>query len=124
MERKFNKNGLAHDLDHLDEMKDIIPFLPIEEQANYSDQICVQTCNNITLEQIDGDHDFEIFNTTSIGNLAYIALNSPNKDVREKAVEILGQYKEYAKSKNKAHTIMALIIIVSIVISFIYFVTQ
>lgn len=95
-----------HSLEHLKEVKDKIINWSIEKQAKYADGICVKIVNEKNLEfikiQMDdinvNDHSmFETFNTTSIGNLAYLALNAP-KEYAEKAKTILENYKSY-KSK-------------------------
>ena len=53
--------------------------LPIERQAQYADQICVQNAKNLQFcrGQLAGFREnpqFHLWNATSIGNLAYMAL--------------------------------------------------
>ena len=93
-----------HSLEHLKKVKSKIIDWPIEKQAEYADEICIENINDIEFikEQMDAVNIndksvFKTFNTTSIGNLAYLVLNAP-KEYAGKAKNILENYKSY-KSK-------------------------
>ena len=94
-------------LSHLEEVRDQIINWDIDKQAEYADGVCVMTVDENNTEflkkQMDSvdvnDHSlFETFNTTSIGNLAYLIRNAPI-EYAEKAKEILENYKIYKLNK-------------------------
>lgn len=95
---KFKNMGLRHSLKHLESITNKIPFYPIEQQAKYADMVCMYNVNNpemlITFLKPASPLGW---NTTSVGNLAYIALYSNNKLASEYARELLKLYAKYKK---------------------------
>jgi hypothetical protein len=90
---QYDSNGLRFSSNHLEAIKNDIPYWPLERQAMYVDQICknaVDTGTDIMLPI--GNVSFPI-NTTGVGNAAYIALYSQYPQMRTKAKEILENYK-------------------------------
>jgi len=92
---KPDSHGLRFSLKKLQEMRSEIAFLPIEEQAQYADEICRLGAEDLEWleEQFSMmepcDHTlFDCMNTTSIGNIAYLALHAPSP-YNQKATRIL-----------------------------------
>ncbi|KAB8153363.1 hypothetical protein EZY14_009020 [Kordia sp. TARA_039_SRF] len=95
---------LHHSSEHLQEVKDQIPYWSREEQAKYADEVCRESVDNEYTEFIQQQMDaventndvdfFKTFNTTSIGNLALLSLRAPSP-YKEKAEEILQNYTKY-----------------------------
>lgn len=88
-------------LKHLKEVKKVIINKTRIAQSSYADIICTSNINNIEFikEKMDSVNpndtsDFEIFNTTSIGNLAFLSLYAP-KEYAEKAEVTLKNYIQY-----------------------------
>lgn len=95
---------------YLDKLKYSIAFEPLSVQAQFADLLTVK---NITNEQFilltySGLLDAEEFkklceknkvNAVHIGNLAFIALNANRKSLRVQCVNILDDYKKFAKQK-------------------------
>lgn len=98
---KFDKFGLAHSLEHLSEMKYKILELSLEEQAGYVDCVTSYNVEHNIYNNPDKDIErfFPKFNTTSVGNMAYIILNSKDSVQRECCRDILNKYKEYCKMR-------------------------
>ena len=104
MEKSKCNRGLNYPIEHLNNIKWLIVFSTRERQARYADNICRETINNprFVKEQMDSitdtnDQDlFKRFNTTSVGNLAFVALHAP-KPYSSKAEEILSNYKAYVE---------------------------
>ena len=72
--------------------------LQIEEQANHGDQICASNINNeeFLMQQLKSsevDHEsFKVWNDTSIGNAACIALYGPTDELKDGFRHILDEY--------------------------------
>lgn len=100
--------GLNHTPQHLKDIADKIAFFPIEKQAEYADAICRAMIDNHERHVEDfefssiSDNGLSKFNATSIGNIAYTAMNSSSvKEVRN-ALKILELFKEYkTRMKNQ-----------------------
>jgi hypothetical protein len=71
----------------------------IWEQARVADPVCVEYIDDVGFitSQINNSNtdDFHIWNKTSLANLAYIATYFKNKEVQEKCISILGEYKDW-----------------------------
>lgn len=85
--KSFDENGLRYDINYLNKMFPRILFLPIEQQALFVDAVTFYNCK---FDWDPGEEDFlnpdtslENINCTSIGNMAYIALNHLRPEVRE-----------------------------------------
>jgi len=103
----YDEDGLKYSINHLKNIMDEIPYYPIEKQAEYADGICVSLIDD--KEHHDSEFDeinegnvkeyqyFNLWNATSVGNTAYVALNSPYPDIREKAKLLLQEYKNWHK---------------------------
>mgnify|MGYP003402243785 CR=1 FL=1 len=100
----YDDFGLRYSKHHLEMMFPKILSIPIEEQSEYADFVTVTNVNKDWL--MDNLRDFDIdthgiamINTTSVGNVAYIALNCCDKEVRNNALKNLEKIKEYFKNK-------------------------
>ncbi len=102
---EFDEYGLRMPVEALNMVDCAIIILPLEWMAEYVD--------GITKESIDSDdgvvdnaflevNEPELWNTTSVGNCAYIALHSKKENVREVALKVLNQYDDWYM-KNKFH---------------------
>lgn len=98
----YRSDNLKFDVEHLKVMFPKILYLTIEEQSYYVDFITYINVNedwfiesvNKTLES---DYNIITANTTSIGNLSYIALNCKDEITRVSALNNLKKIKEYFK---------------------------
>ncbi len=99
--------GLNHSLEHLKSIFPKMPFLTIQEQAKYADRVCTELTLSDKyfvaqqlreIEDLDDPKLFKSFNTTSIGNCAFMALFAENKYALI-AERILMNYKNFV-SKN------------------------
>jgi hypothetical protein len=92
--------GLYHDIEVLNELKYKIMDLPLMEMATYSDKITRHGIAAITVYDIhESEKHFKEFNATSVGNMAFVALNHPIHDVKVEAMIMLEQYRNYLKEK-------------------------
>ena len=108
LKRLFGKHdnyGLRHDSAHLSDMQRKIAFLTVEEQSKYADKVCVERINDkrFILSQFSGldVNDTSFFtgiNATAIGNMAYVHLNAPIPEVRDKALAVIKNYQTWIKS--------------------------
>ena len=97
--------GLNHSLEHLEKIRDKIAFWPRKTQAKYADEVCKEFIDENDEEFInslrfwDEKLDFKVLNTTSIGNLAYIALHAKSNLIRAKANMVLEKIKQHEQNK-------------------------
>jgi hypothetical protein len=99
----YNEYGLRYSIKHLELLFPKILSLSIEEQAEYADYVCVTNLNKDwfidgEIESKDEELDLSVIqslNTTAIGNMAYVALNCKNEQVREKAFNQLEKVKKH-----------------------------
>lgn len=96
----FDSRGLRYSLGHLNAIQNKIIFYPIERQALYADQICVQHVAHGT-EFLGGSLDDARFpmNTTTVGNIAYLALYSRDEELQARAKMILSEYRKWARAR-------------------------
>jgi hypothetical protein len=92
--------GLNHSLRHLISIRNEIPYWNIERQAKYADKTCMETVEeqgkwlkDNGLETVRGMFDY--WNTTSVGNMAYVALNHSDPKIRDMALMLLKNYQSY-----------------------------
>lgn len=84
-----------------------VAYLPLNEQAKLADQICrykaeksdynLQVVNEIKgdLVNINKRNYYMNFNTTSLGNIAYIIIKSNDKESNEYLLNILREFREF-----------------------------
>jgi hypothetical protein len=90
--------GLNYSVKDLEAVFPKIAFMPIQEQAKYADRVCMNNVNNESmLRDLLTPQNPKNFNTTSIGNMAYIALHCK---VPLAAAYAHGLLKLYVKYKN------------------------
>ena len=92
-------------LEHRKEIKFLIPFENLETQAKYADLSCVENVKDLKfLEEQFGNYDdlatlgndfFEKWNTTSVGNIAYVILNCGYPNIVARCRFLLDTYKNY-----------------------------
>ncbi len=97
---KHPNNGLNFPISHLEKIVNDIPFYPIAKQALYADAVCKEYVNDpVKLNLFKPVGSPRSWNTTSVGNLAYIALNSNNQLAREYSRGLLDLFKKYKNGK-------------------------
>ncbi len=107
----YDSYGLKYSTAHLAGMKSIIATVPRSRQAQYVDQVtknAVDTSNS-NMRMIEGDLDdtdpskFALgdHNTTSVGNLAYVALYYRNSWYANKAEACLQALADHELKKNQ-----------------------
>lgn len=107
----YDSNGLKYSKKHLLKMQYAIAFEPLSLQANYADLTTVNNIKNNDFILSSCANLFEInkmeyyvknniINANVIGNIAFIALNGINKEVRMKCLDLLHEYKTYVKRNN------------------------
>ncbi len=104
---KFDDYGLRHSIEHLDIMRSKIHELSLDEQSEYADRVTIMNVNSRLIEKQIMEYEYETtedltyWNTTTIGNLAYIAKYCKNRNVKDKCLVLLNIYKKYNKSKTE-----------------------
>jgi|SRR6185437_4576428 len=94
--------GLNHSLIHLHKMRRVIVDMPIKEQAKYADSVLRNNVKNkkwLENQLKDSNPEYNKWNTTSVGNTAYICLYASEKKHRKKAEKLLQGYKKYIHKK-------------------------
>lgn len=97
-ESEFNNEGKLHSKQHLDAMYPGIIEMETEKQAEYVD---MGTYKNYTLSFIRNELPhvtrkvYNRLNATSIGNVAFLALYSPNHMIRSSHALFLKAMKDY-----------------------------
>jgi len=82
-------HGLYHPKQHIIDIRKHLFTFNIEKIANYSDYIVRSSLNEKWMkEQIEMNNnnecvDYDLLTTTSVGNIAYISLNSDDEKIRE-----------------------------------------
>src|SRR5438034_1050351 len=79
--------GLNYSLSHLIAVKDEVSEMTLEEQARYADNVLRGHLHDpafMEQQMADRDHQYDRWNTTSVGNCAYIALHAPIEEHRKK----------------------------------------
>lgn len=103
----FNNFGLRHSIQYLNSIQNEIPFWEIDKQSEFADEICRQHFNNPTFKKniMNADNpDFKSWNTTSVGNLAFVALATDDLELSRYCTNLLNDYKEYMQKKLKGAT--------------------
>ena len=97
--------GLSHSLKELEDVRLQVWTLPIEEQAKYADGVCRANVNNIDFHERQLNDvrsvtpNYPMWNTTSVGNVAFLALNAPTESYRQKYQEMLEGYIEWNRNQ-------------------------
>lgn len=109
----YDTHGVKHSSKHLDSIREEFSFYDIKKQAKYVDS---KTFNEyelspkfrqFTYAQIISAHydiinkqfDFEFFNTTYYGNIAYIHLHTNSVQIKNMSYAILQAYAVYTMQK-------------------------
>lgn len=86
--------GLSHSLPELESLRSSIACFSLEEQAEYADGVCRRMHkdleflrNNIYDEGDPAAERYNLWNATSVGNLAFLYLNSPLTPSQKKSLE-------------------------------------
>jgi len=90
-----DSSGLKYSSKQLRKAFDKIIYWPIEKQARYADKVCKDMVRDRieTRTMLEGAfRHFPTFNTTSVGNIAYLARYSYDKRVKQQAFKILQDY--------------------------------
>jgi hypothetical protein len=91
--------GLSFTLQDLVKMEKNIHELPLEQQALFADQVCKTRARFLGFAQeqapVLGYESFHIWNTTSVGNCAYMALHAPTPELREKYRSAVERYRQW-----------------------------
>lgn len=109
----YDRYGLKYSIEHLNRMKPLIPFWPRDKQALYADQATTQNLNKndkFIREQIASMSSDRWFingqwNTTAVGNLAYISIYCNNKDIRRHVEDCLRNLHNYVLTEKLNNTI-------------------
>jgi len=99
--------GLNHSMDELIRMDHVIHTLPLEQQSNYADQWCQKMAKDeeFALSQLvglDEEKNYSLWNSTSVGNCAYMVLHAPTDDLRQKYAEGLSRYCTWKNNQSDA----------------------
>lgn len=96
----FDQNGLRFSPAYLDGIKSHVLTLTLEEQSEFVDKVTYQVIKNFErLSDIEFISDIQMefarvgklggWNTTSVGNLAFVALHHPNEVQQSRAKEMI-----------------------------------
>lgn len=92
---KHKNFGLRFPIKQLEEAFPKIIFFPIKKQAEYADEVTREFVNDPEKIGLFKPISARGWNATSVGNLAYIALNSKNRLASEYAKGLLKLYLKY-----------------------------
>jgi hypothetical protein len=106
--KKFGSNGLRYNVSYLKKVFPTVTGWPINQQALFVDVVTYTHCQdpsfiqNMVFEAHNffENNNYQCFNTTAIGNLAFVAVNYKGIDkenVKEVCVKFLENIKEYYK---------------------------
>jgi len=100
--------GLSVPLDRLVEARAYVHKLPLEQQALFADGVCKQNATNeeFCKQQmpVEGKEKFHVWNTTAVGNCAYIAVHGPTQEIRDgyrQAVERYSAWREDQEAQSQ-----------------------
>jgi hypothetical protein len=101
--------GLAHSTAHLRDVADQIPYWSIERQSVYADAVARELSQNVAYcneyaESVRNTQevDFAKFNSTSVGNLAYMAKFSASTSMKVAAYDCLLKYQAWHQKNKRA----------------------
>lgn len=102
----FDVHGLRHNLDYLNngQVRISVALTDLAEQSEYADKPTVESIDksiltvNQWMSQLNENISFSNLNTTSIGNIAYLALHHTDESIKEIATDRLYQIEEYFKA--------------------------
>lgn len=88
----YDTHGLKHSTEYLQSIRiDEMIKWTFEEQAEYADKIVVNFCKEGASSEFEHEIHYMDINATSIGNAAYIILNHPSLEEREKAYQVMNK---------------------------------
>ncbi|MBE7412686.1 MAG: hypothetical protein HS129_11615 [Leptospiraceae bacterium] len=94
--------GLNYSIEYLESLFLVIIDYPLVFMAKFADRVCQSKVEKITLSEITSfDFNFGNFNTTSIGNLAFVAINTKDRNIREGCFLILDRFRDHLKTLDK-----------------------
>lgn len=98
--KQFDGNGLRYDVKYLKKVFKRVIFLPLEEQAQFVDKITYMMYKDPLYkpDKLEPVH-FGQLNTTSIGNLAFLACHHPDEEIKNYSINTLEMIKVYFKEK-------------------------
>lgn len=102
----FNSDGLRFTMEHLQDIGGAVCLLPLEYMAEYVDAITKNHIDENDTEFINRHRDsfkpehhtpetFPNYNATSIGNIAYVALNCKDETLVKYCMDILDRYSDW-----------------------------
>lgn len=103
MRRSFDEHGLKWSVGDLAKVKDSLPKMPLKFLCKFADRECIEQVEVFPFYITEAIELTEVVyfnhvNTTAIGNLAYIALHHPLRDIRRKAFVLLDNcFREHNK---------------------------
>jgi hypothetical protein len=97
----FDSSGLRHPTGYLESIRYKIPFWDIERQAQFVDRTCKHMVDHNQTMMVSKSSYYAL-TATSVGNLAYIALNHRDQDTSDLASEILREYRRWCEIQKKA----------------------
>jgi hypothetical protein len=122
---------LSHDLNYLKKIKIDILGYSITKQAEYSDAITQEhsqdqdfLAQQVTpLEKITNEELEKVYTTTAIGNLAFLALNSPKpyNEIFGKKLEEFVIFMKNKKPKSNKRPAIVLLLVILCALAYIYY---
>lgn len=89
--KSYNDLGLKFERDYLSRIGLSLILLPLEIQADYVDVVTMNSYQRMVPANLPDTIDINTVNATGIGNVAFVALHSPNEEVKAKAEKILNE---------------------------------
>lgn len=116
---------------NMDQLEKMYPFkirhMSIEVKAQYADEVCRNHVNsewmkNQVKELLNKPYNLSEINTTSVGNLAYMALHSDDEETRYNARKLLDGFNEKVDHQQRVRFIrtMAYAFLITIVFIWIF----
>ena len=102
----FNEHNLKFDIEYLNTIGGSIALLPLELSYEYADRLCRKSVDEEDgiversfINQVIDENMLTDVDATSIGNMAYIALNSKNDIAKKKAFDVLEKFMHHYLDK-------------------------
>lgn len=106
----YDSRGIRYSARHLERVKHEIMFYPLALQSEYADALTTKNAKNdefvmyssgelLRDENIEALISKDLVDATTIGNIAFLALNANNKAFRERCITILDKYRAIIKTK-------------------------
>jgi hypothetical protein len=94
---EFDGFGLRYDIEFLNKVNTNVCFLPVQLMANFHDNVTKNFHKTFTIKNV-GKFDitnYKNYNATSVGNVAYIYLNTNDNELRQRCYEWLTELIRY-----------------------------